>query len=154
MNTEHFDEEMKETFNHRTRNKTKEGLLVSQLSYSDFNVPQKVFAGILAELRQRKLEIKEDPELIRYPDYLWIFNECRSRPIHDETIEEIYKKLKGSQNLTVSGLLEIIQRHRPKTTEIDLLNLLKKYGINYTEHEGILPKEFIELLSRAQRRST
>lgn len=55
--------------------------------------------------------------------------------------------------MSVSGLLEIIQRKRPRTTEIDLLNLLKKYGINYTEHEGILPKEFIELLGRAQKRS-
>lgn len=61
MSMDHFDEELKETFNRRTRNKSEEGLLVSQLSYSDFNVPEKVFAGILAEHKQRKLIMKEDP---------------------------------------------------------------------------------------------
>ncbi len=54
--------------------------------------------------------------------------------------------------MTVSGLLETIQKRRPNTTEIDLLNLMKKYGINYTDHDGISSKEFIELLGRAQRR--
>jgi hypothetical protein len=61
--------------------------------------------------------------------------------------------MKGSQNITLSSLLAIIQKKRPKTTEIDILNLLKRYGINYTEHEGILSKEFIDLLNRAQRKN-
>lgn len=52
---------MKETFNHRTRNKSEEGLLLNQLSYSDFNVPQKIFAEILSELKKRKLAKNEDP---------------------------------------------------------------------------------------------
>lgn len=151
MFTEDFDDEMREAYCHRTRNKEREGLLISQLDYTDFNVPQKVFLEIVSQLKRKKISQDEDPELINYSDYLWIFTECQSRPIRHETIEEIYKKLKGSKNLTVSGLLALIQNKRPQTTEVDILNLLKRYGINYTEHEGILPREFIELLGRAQR---
>jgi hypothetical protein len=55
MATEEFDMEMKETFNHRTRNKEREGLLLSQLSHTDFNVPQKVFKDIVDELKRRKM---------------------------------------------------------------------------------------------------